>query len=57
VVEPGESLWLIARGLLGEPAGIAQVASRVGRLWRLNAARIGSGNPDVIFPGQQLRLQ
>jgi hypothetical protein len=57
VVEPGESLWLIARGLVGEPAGIAQVASRVGRLWRLNAARIGSGSPDVIFPGQQLRLQ
>src|SRR4051812_8487767 len=40
VVAPGESLWLIARGLVGEPAGIAQVAFRVGRLWRLNAARI-----------------
>jgi nucleoid-associated protein YgaU len=57
VVAQGESLWLIARGLVGEPAGIAEVASRVGRLWRLNAARIGSGDPDLIYPGQQLRLK
>ena len=51
VVEPGQSLWLIAQGLVGEPAGIAQVAFQVARLWQLNAARIGSGNPDLIFPG------
>jgi hypothetical protein len=57
VVEAGESLWLIARGLVSEPAGIAQVAFRVGRLWRLNAARIGTGNPSLIYPGQQLRLK
>jgi nucleoid-associated protein YgaU len=57
VVEPGDSLWLIARRLVGEPAGIAQVAVRVGRLWRLNAALIGTGNPNLIYPGQQLRLR
>ncbi len=57
VVAPGQSLWLIARSVVGEPAGIAKVAFEVGRLWRLNAARIGSGDPDLIFPGQELRLK
>lgn len=57
VVEPGQSLWVIAQGVLGEPAGIARVAFEVQRLWQLNAARIGTGNPDLIFPGQELRLK
>ncbi len=57
VVEPGQSLWAIAQGLVREPAGIAEVAFEVGRLWRLNAARIGTGDPDLIFPGQALRLK
>jgi len=57
VVEPGQSLWVIAQRLVGRSAGIAQVAFEVGRLWRLNAARIGSGNPDLIYAGQALRLR
>jgi hypothetical protein len=57
VVEPGQSLWVIARSVVGEPAGIAQVAFEVRRLWQLNAVRIGTGNPDLIFPGQELRLK
>jgi nucleoid-associated protein YgaU len=57
VVEPGQSLWVIAQGLVGEPENIAQVAFKVGRLWELNASRIGSGNPDLIFPGLKLRLR
>jgi nucleoid-associated protein YgaU len=56
VVEPGESLWVIAQGLVGRPPGIAQIAFEVRRLWRLNATRIGSGSPDLIYPGQELRL-
>jgi nucleoid-associated protein YgaU len=56
VVEPGESLWVIARGVVGEPAGIGRIAFEVARLWRLNAARIGTGNPDLIYAGQKLRL-
>jgi hypothetical protein len=56
VVEPGQSLWVIAQGLLGRPAGSGRVALEVGRLWRLNAARIGTGNPDLIYTGQKLRL-
>jgi nucleoid-associated protein YgaU len=57
VVEPGQSLWAIAQGVLGRPAGIARIAFEVGRLWRLNAARIGTGDPDLIFAGQELRLK
>ena len=57
IVEPGQSLWLIAQGIVGRPASIAQVAFEVGRLWRLNAVRIGTGNPDLIYAGQQLRLK
>jgi hypothetical protein len=57
VVAPGQSLWAIAQGLLGRPASIAEVAFKVQRLWLLNAARIGSGNPDLIYPGLRLRLR
>jgi LysM repeat protein len=57
VVKPGQSLWVIAQGVLGEPAGIARIAFEVQHLWRLNATRIGTGNPDLIFPGQELRLK
>jgi hypothetical protein len=57
VVEPGQSLWMIAKGLIAKPDSIAQVASEVGRLWRLNAERIGTGSPDLIYPGLALRLQ
>jgi hypothetical protein len=56
VVKPGQSLWVIAQGLVGRRS-IAQIAFEVGRLWRLNAARIGTGNPDLIYAGQQLRLK
>jgi hypothetical protein len=56
VVEPGQCLWVIAESLLGEQANDAQVAAEVERLWQLNADRIGTGNPDLIYPGQELRL-
>jgi nucleoid-associated protein YgaU len=56
VVEAGQSLWLIAESVLGNDAGDAQVAAEVERLWQLNAERIGTGDPDLIYPGQELRL-
>jgi hypothetical protein len=56
VVKPGQSLWMIAQGLVGRRS-IGQIAFEVGRLWQLNAARIGTGDPDLIFPGQTLRLK
>jgi hypothetical protein len=57
VIEPGQSLWQIAKGLIDEPDSIAQVAFEVGRLWHLNADRIGTGDPDLIYPGLELRLE
>jgi len=55
-VEPGDSLWRIAARHLGSDATTAQTAREVNRLWELNQQRIGTGNPDLIFPGQTLRM-
>jgi uncharacterized membrane protein YgcG len=57
IVRPGQSLWVIAQGIVGRPASIGEIAFEVGRLWRLNGARIGTGNPDLIYAGQELRLR
>jgi LysM domain-containing protein len=57
VVQPGQSLWVIAQNLVARRASIAEIAFEVGRLWRLNAVRIGTGNPDLIYAGQELRLR
>jgi hypothetical protein len=56
VVKPGESLWSIAQGLLGPDASPAQIAATVEQLWSLNAARIGTGDPDLLMVGTELRL-
>jgi LysM repeat protein len=57
VVEAGQSLWVIAQGIVGRPASIGEIAFEVQHLWALNTARIGTGNPDLIYPGQRLRLK
>ena len=57
VVVPGQSLWVIAQGLVGESAGIGEIAFEVQHLWHLNTGRIGTGNPDLIYPGLRLRLR
>jgi LysM repeat protein len=57
VVEPGESLWWIARRLLEPGASAARVAREVARLWELNADRIGTGDPDLLMIGTRLRLR
>ena len=54
VVEPGQSLWVIAQSLLGGAASNSRLVSVVARLWQLNAARIGTGDPNLIYPGQTL---
>jgi hypothetical protein len=55
-VRPGESLWSIATALLPPGAGDAEIASEVQRLWQLNAARIGTGDPNLILVGTVMRL-
>jgi hypothetical protein len=56
VVQPGQSLWMIARNVFGTVVSNARIATEVDRIWRLNADLIGSGDPDLIFAGQKLRL-
>jgi hypothetical protein len=57
VVQPGDSLWSIAKRLLGPDASPAEIARKVSRLWELNAARIGTGRPDLILVGTKLELR
>lgn len=56
-VEAGESLWTIAADVLGHDATPAQVAREVHRLWNLNRARIGTGDPDLVMVGTRLILR
>jgi nucleoid-associated protein YgaU len=56
-VQPGDSLWLIARRLLGPGASAGEVAREVARLWRLNEQRIATGDPDLLHVGTVLRLR
>jgi LysM domain len=57
VVKSGESLWSIARKVLGPSASAAQIARKVDRLWELNEDRIGTGNRDLLMVGTKLRLR
>jgi nucleoid-associated protein YgaU len=57
VVEPGDSLWFIAKRLLGSEASPARIAREVHRLWSLNSARIGTGDPDLLMVGTRLQLR
>ena len=56
VVREGDCLWRVAAGHLGVGANETTIAKEVTRLWKLNAKRIGTGNPDLIYPGQKLEL-
>jgi peptidoglycan hydrolase-like protein with peptidoglycan-binding domain len=57
-VRAGDSLWAIADRQLAQRASNPEVARRVGRLAALNLDdRIGSGDPDLIMPGEELRLR
>ncbi len=57
VVRSGDCLWHIAAALLPARAGDAEIASEVARLWRLNEDRIGTGDPNLIYAGTELRLR
>jgi len=55
VVRPGESLWSITARCLGPSASAADIARTWPQLWHANRDAIGP-HPDVLLPGQQLRL-
>jgi resuscitation-promoting factor RpfA len=53
-VRPGESLWSIAGDALATDEG-RRIAFYWPRIYRANRRIVGS-NPDLIYPGQELRL-
>ncbi len=55
VVRRGDTLWALARRDLAPGADTAAVAGRWHAIYALNRAVVGA-DPDVIHPGQQLRL-
>ncbi|HEX3609952.1 MAG TPA: LysM domain-containing protein [Solirubrobacterales bacterium] len=57
VVKAGECLWSIAEALLPSGADNAEIETEVQRLWRLNAGRIGTGDPSLVYAGTELRLR
>lgn len=56
MVQPGDSLWSIARRIVGPAASDAEVHSKLVAVWDMNQKRIGTGDPNLIFPGQRLML-
>jgi Domain of unknown function (DUF4397)/LysM domain len=56
VVRHGDSLWAIASRLLGPGAGNEAIEHKLVAIWDLNAQRIGTGDPNLIFPGTRLSL-
>ncbi|MGA2929207.1 MAG: DUF4397 domain-containing protein [Solirubrobacteraceae bacterium] len=55
-VRAGDSLWTIARSYCGPSAGDETVYRNVVAIWKMNAGRIGTGDPNLIFPGQRLKM-
>lgn len=55
-VRRGDSLWKIARARVGAGASNHVVWNEVIAIWNENAGRIGTGDPNLIFPGTRLHL-
>jgi Tfp pilus assembly protein FimV len=56
-VRAGDSLWSVARCLLGPDASVTEITRAVVRLWELNRDRIGTGDPGLLPVGTVLRLR
>ncbi|MDJ0351142.1 LysM domain-containing protein [Pseudarthrobacter sp. PH31-O2] len=54
-IRPGDSLWTVAAGRLGACASDVDIALEWPRIYQVNRGIIG-GNPDLLRPGQVLRL-
>lgn len=55
-IHRGDSLWSIAQRRLGGSASNARVEREVRRLWSANSRHIGTRDPNLLFPGQRLRV-
>lgn len=55
IVRKGDTLWAIAKAMLPVGAGPMEVATQAHQLHQQNRQVLGP-NPDLIYPGQQLRL-
>lgn len=55
-VNRGDSLWRIAQRRLGRSASNARVEREVRRLWSVNSRHLGTGDPNLLLPGQRLRV-
>ncbi|HEV7760576.1 MAG TPA: LysM peptidoglycan-binding domain-containing protein, partial [Acidimicrobiales bacterium] len=57
VVEPGDHFWGLAERQLEEAWGRPVTAAEIAPYWRnlidANRSRLGSGDPNVIFPGER----
>lgn len=56
MVARGDSLWAIARQRLGDGASNEDVNRLVTAVWNANVRRIGTSDPNLIFPGQMLHI-
>jgi hypothetical protein len=56
VVRPGDSLWSIAQQLVGPAASDSAIERRLVSIWDANRLRIGTGDPNLIFPGTVLTV-
>jgi Tfp pilus assembly protein FimV len=56
-VVPGDCLWSIAAAVLPAGESNAEIEVEVARLWRINASRIGTGDPNLILVGTDLALR
>ena len=60
VVEPGDHLWRISQTHLDRVLGRVAGSAEVDPYWRAvieaNRARLRSGDPDLIYPGEVITL-
>lgn len=56
LVRPGDSLWSIARRQLPAGASDGEVQRKLVEIWDRNQARIGTGDPNLIFSGTRLLI-
>jgi nucleoid-associated protein YgaU len=55
-VKPGDSLWSIAGRFTKPPKTNQRILDLLHRIWFRNEIRIGTGDPNLIFPRQLLRI-